>query len=89
MSMLKTYSHIERRFVRNDIGDIKGIEPVSVSERMIYSDGEMSVPFGYDTKTSDEEDVQKMLNEYPSFISKLFRNAISYFSHLVWRKGNE
>lgn len=87
--MLKTFSHVERRFVTNDIGEVIGIEPVSVSEKMVYSDEEMSVPFDYDTRTHDEFYVQKMLNEYPSFISKLFRNAISYFSHLVWRNGHE
>ncbi len=87
--MLKTYSHIERRFVTNDIGEIIDIEPVSVSEKMMYLDGEMAVPFDYDTRTDNEFEVQKMLNDYPSFISKIFRNAISYFSHLVWRNAHE
>ena len=85
MKMLQTYSHIERRFVTNEFGEVIGIEPVSVSERMVYRDDKLNVPFGYDTRTHSEEDVQGMLNEYPSFLSRLFRNAVSYFSRKMWR----
>ncbi len=83
--MLKTYGHIERRFVRNGHGEIIGVEPVSVSERMVYTDEEMDVPFSYDTRTHTEEDVQDMLKQYPSFLSRLFRNAMSYFSRQIWK----
>jgi hypothetical protein len=83
--MLQTYTHIERRFIMNEDGGITGIEPVSVREKMVYSDGKLDVPFGYDTRMHTELDVQDMLNEYPSFISRVFNNLVSYFSRKIWR----
>lgn len=83
--MLKTYGYIERRFVRNEHGEIIGVEPVSVREKMVYTDEKMNVPFSYDTRTHTEEDIQNVLRQYPSFLSRLFRNAMSYFSRQIWR----
>jgi len=82
--MLQTYSHIERRFVKNEEGEIIGFEPVSVREKMVYRDNKLNVPFGYDTRMHSESDVQDMLKEYPSFLSRIFKNAISYFSRKMW-----
>jgi len=83
--MLRTQSSVEREFVRNDSGEIVGVRPVSVKERMVYSEGGMAVPFYYDTNTHQEADVDGMLDQYPTAISRLFKRMMSYFSRQVWR----
>lgn len=88
MQMLRTYSVIEQGFVKGVDGKIVGIEPLRVSESMAYSGGELKAPFGfsYDTAKHGKRDVQESLDKYPPFISRLFRNVISRFSHDIWRR---
>jgi len=83
--MLQTRSYMERRFVTNEYGEITGLEPVFVKEEMVYRDGNITTPFGYDTNAQTEADVQKKLDEYPSFLSRLFGSMVSYFSRRIWR----
>jgi len=83
--MLVTRSVIDRRFVRDAGGRVIGVEPVSVSQSMVYREGEMATPFAYDTAVHSEADVDAMLGRYPSFMSGLFRGMVSYFSKRIWR----
>jgi hypothetical protein len=84
--MLRTYTEIERGFVKNNGGNIVGLEPLSIKEQMVYRKNGVDSHFGYDTRKHNEENVQNMLERYPAFVSKLFGNAISYFSRLLWRR---
>ena len=82
--MIHGYTEVNSRFVRGEDGEIR-VEPVSVVEKMVYRDKKLNIPFSYDTRIHSEGDVQIMLDRYPSFFGRIFRNAMSYFSRQIWR----
>lgn len=82
---MRFYRETNQRFVRDGNGMVVGFKPVSVREDMAYTEGGVTVPFSYDTRRHSEQDVDKMLDKYPSFVSRLFRNVMSYISLRLWR----
>jgi len=82
--MFYTRSQTRNRMVRDGSGGLIGLMPISVTQDMSYRNGGLST-FGYSTDVNSEQQVDKALDNYPSYISRVFRNLILSFSKGVWR----
>ena len=84
--MIRGYTVVESKFVRDANNTIIGIKPVYVEQKMDYRNGVVA-SFSYDTKTSSEADVDRELSCFDPFVANLFNISVSLSSRQIWRKG--